>query len=127
MTPGRRQAMVDRAANETGRGGERSDMATANKHLRRAAAAGALAVAALSAPALAILGSPATTTNSAQGQCLAWFGSRDDGICLGYSNGSPTYIGTPQGGIYGPGYGNGLGITTGPLLPGQTINQGITP
>lgn len=100
-------------------------MANANKHWRRVAAAGALAVAALGVPVLAALGSSAT--NSAQGQCLAWFGSRDDGICMGYSNGTPTYIGTPQGGIYGPGYGNGLGITTGPLLPGQTFNKSITP
>jgi hypothetical protein len=48
-------------------------------------------------------------------------------VAGGYSNGTPTYIGTPQFGIYGPGYGNGLGITTGPLLPGTTINQGINP
>ena len=33
----------------------------------------------------------------------------------------------PDVGIFGPGYGNGLGVTTGPLLPGQTISQGITP
>jgi hypothetical protein len=46
---------------------------------------------------------------------------------MGYSNGNPTYIGTPALGVWGPGYGNGLGITTGPLLPGQTFNQGINP
>ena len=46
---------------------------------------------------------------------------------MGYSNGTPTYIGTPAFGVWGPGYGNGLGITTGPLLPGQTFNQGINP
>lgn len=90
----------------------------------RLAAAGALA-AAFAAPAFALLGTSATAT--AEGPCLAWFGSRDDGICMGYSSGSPTYIGTPNLGIYGPGYGNGLGITTGPLLPGQTITQGISP
>lgn len=49
----------------------------------------------------------------------------------GYSNGTPTYIGTPQGGYLGPGYGvgvpgyGGIGVTTGPLLPGQTINVPI--
>ena len=46
-----------------------------------------------------------------------------DGICLGYSNGSPTYIGTPDVGVYGPN--GGLGVYTGPLLPGQTINTPI--
>ena len=98
-------------------------MATANR--RRLAAAGALAVAALAAPVIAVLGTSATA--NAEAPCLAWFGSRDDGICMGYSNGSPTYIGTPALGIWGPGYGSGLGITTGPLLPGQTITQGISP
>jgi hypothetical protein len=122
--------MVD-AANEQGRNGERSGMATAKTHIRRIAAAGALAVAALTGPALAALGGSAT--NSATGNCLAWFGSRDDGICMGYSNGQPTYIGTPQGGWLGPGYGTGVpgsssggfGVTTGPLLPGQTFTKSV--
>ena len=102
-------------------------MAPANTSLRRVAAAGALAAAALAGPALAALGST-QATDSATGRCLAWYGSRDDGICLGYSNGSPTYIGTPSIGVWGPGYGTGqpgVGITTGPLLPGQTINVPI--
>jgi hypothetical protein len=94
--------------------------------LHRAVVAGGLAFAALTVPAVAALSAPDSTA-TATGDCLAWFGSRDDGICMGYSNGTPTYIGTPQLGIYGPGYGNGLGITTGPLLPGQTITQGLTP
>lgn len=111
-------------------------MATARTHIRRIAAAGALTLAGLAAltgPALAALGG--STTNSATGNCLAWFGSRDDGICMGYSNGQPTYIGTPQGGWLGPGYGVGLpgsasstggfGVSSGPLLPGQTINTPI--
>ena len=97
-------------------------MGTANR--MRLAAAGALA-AALVAPALAVLGTTATAT--AEGPCLAWFGSRDNGVCMGYSSGNPTYIGTPALGVWGPGYGNGLGITTGPLLPGQTITQGLSP
>jgi hypothetical protein len=101
-------------------------MATAHI-LRRTVVAGGLALAALTVPALAALGGSDTTT-TATGQCLAWFGSRGDGQCIGYSNGNPTYIGTPQGGYLGPGYGNGLpGMTTGPLLPGQTFNQGVTP
>ena len=53
--------------------------------------------------------------------CLAWFGNKEDGKCLSYSNGAPTNIGTPAFG-YGP---SGGGVYTGPLLPGTTINQGI--
>ncbi|MEI7913573.1 MAG: hypothetical protein WCH82_02375 [Mycobacteriaceae bacterium] len=96
----------------------------ASSHPIRIAAAGILAGAALVVPALAVSATPASTT--ATGQCLAWFGSRDDGQCIGYSNGSPTYIGTPNLGVFGPNYG-GLGVTSGPLLPGQTINQGLAP
>ena len=94
-------------------------MPTANNRPHRAAA-GALALAALTAlVALA-------PTASAAGDCLAWYGSRGDGICLGYSNGTPTYIGTPALGVWGPGYGNNIpGMSTGPLLPGQTINTPI--
>jgi hypothetical protein len=60
------------------------------------------------------------------GQCLAWYGNKEDGICLGTSNGTPINAGTPDFGVWGPGYGqNGIGISTGPLLPGQTINRPI--
>ncbi len=101
-------------------------MATAHT-LRRALVAGGLAFAALTVPAVAALSGPDAIT-SATGQCLAWFGSRGDGQCIGYSNGNPTYIGTPQGGYLGPGYGNGIPtMSTGPLLPGQTFNQSVTP
>lgn len=95
--------------------------------LRRAVVAGGLAFAALAVPAVAALGIPESTT-TATGQCLAWFGSRGDGQCIGYSNGNPTYIGTPQGGYLGPGYGNGLpGMSSGPLLPGQTFTKSVAP
>lgn len=95
--------------------------------LRRAVLAGGLAIAALAVPAVAALSGPDAGT-TATGNCLAWFGSRGDGQCIGYSNGNPTYIGTPQGGYLGPGYGVGLpGMSTGPLLPGQTITQSINP
>ena len=89
----------------------------------RAAAFAVLAGAAVAAP---LLSASAQVSMSATGQCLAWFGSRDDGQCIGYSNGSPTYIGTPNLGVFGPNYG-GLGVTSGPLLPGQTITQGLSP
>src|SRR5262245_34549128 len=61
---------------------------------------------------------------SAQPACLAWFGNKEDGKCLSYSNGQPVYAGTPDFGIYGPNAGSnpggGIGVSTGPLLPSQT-------
>ena len=97
----------------------------AHANTLRFAVAGALA-AAIGAAVVAALG--ATSTVTATGECLAWFGAREDGICMGYSNGNPTYIGTPSVGVWGPGYGNNIpGMSTGPLLPGQTITQGISP
>ena len=104
--------------------GERSGMAHSTARVWRLAVAVAFA-AALSAPVLATLAATGESMHSATGECLAWFGSRGDGICMGYSTGNGVNIGTPDFGIYGPGY--GYGITSGPLLPGQTINQGITP
>jgi hypothetical protein len=102
-------------------------MTSANTRARRIAAVGALAVAAAAVPALAALtdSSASTTTASPGGRCLAWFGSRGDGQCLSYSNNNVS-IGTPQIGIYGPDAGSmpggGIGVSTGPLLPGQTIS-----
>lgn len=88
---------------------------------RRIATAGALAVAAVAAPIAVAL--TAGTGSAEAAPCLAWYGNKEDGVCLGYSNGSPTNIGTPNWGTYGP---NGsLGVSTGPLLPGQTWTQGI--
>ena len=56
------------------------------------------------------------------GHGLAWFGNKDDGKCLSYSNGQPVYAGTPS---FNGGNGPDAGWSTGPLLPGTTINQGI--
>jgi hypothetical protein len=81
-----------------------------------AAAGGALAAA-----ALGVAGGAAANP----GNCLAWFGTGDNRVCMGYSSGSQTSIGTPAIGVFGSG--NGLGIVTGPLLPGQTINVPISP
>jgi hypothetical protein len=84
-----------------------------------------LIAAIVAGPLLATAVAPAA---SASGDCLAWFGSRGDGICMGYSNGSPTYVGTPNVGVYGPGgVSSGVGLVTGPLLPGQTINIPVAP
>ena len=81
------------------------------------------AMAAMAVLALVVMSLGTGSQISAEGQCLAWFGSRGDGQCMGYSNGTPTYIGTPNMGVYGP---NG-GIYSGPLMPGTTINQGLSP
>jgi hypothetical protein len=100
-------------------------MTTANTRARRIAAVGALAVAAAAVPALAELTVSTSTTTTATGTCLAWFGSRGEGQCLSYSNNNIS-VGTPQFGVYGPDAGSmpggGIGVTTGPLLPGQTIS-----
>ncbi|GAY17158.1 hypothetical protein [Mycobacterium sp. shizuoka-1] len=100
-------------------------MTTANTRARRIAAAGALAVAAAAVPALAAMTHSAAPSTTATGTCLAWFGSRGDGQCLSYSNNNVS-VGTPQLGVYGPDAGSmpggGVGVSTGPLLPGQTIS-----
>jgi hypothetical protein len=91
--------------------------------------AGAFVAAAVAVP----LYSAAVPTDNAQvtatPACLAWFGNKEDGKCLSYSNGQPVYAGTPDVGIYGPNAGSnpggGIGVSTGPLLPGTTISQGI--
>lgn len=94
--------------------------------LRRALVAGGLAIAALTVPAVVALSAPEAAT-TATGNCLAWFGSRDDGQCIGWSNGNPTFIGTPNGYMF-PGYGNNLpGMSSGPLMPGQTFTQSVSP
>ena len=97
---------------------------TASHPRVRLAVVAALGLGVIVTPLLGMAGSPEI---SATGKCLAWVGSRDDGQCIGYSNGAPTNIGTPNLGIFGPGYGNGLGVTSGPLMPGTTITQGINP
>jgi hypothetical protein len=88
---------------------------------RRAVAVGVFGVA---AGAAAIAPALISTTHTgaevtASPACLAWFGNREDGKCLSYSNGTPAQIGTPW-------VGSGQnGVITGPMLPGTTINQSI--
>lgn len=101
---------------------ERSVMTLAKNRVRRIAVVGALA-AAVALPALAALSASTTqTTDTATGNCLAWFGSRDDGQCLSYSNGQGGSIGTPGVAVGGSNTNGGLGVSTGPLMPGQTIS-----
>jgi hypothetical protein len=68
----------------------------------------------------------AVSTDSAQvtaaPACLAWFGNKEDGKCLSYSNGQPVNVGTPW---CNGGNGPDAGCSSGPLLPGTSINRGI--
>jgi hypothetical protein len=69
-----------------------------------------------------VLGLSATSTVSVQAgpACLAWFGNKEDGNCLGTSNGNGIAVGTP-----GAGFCNG-GICTSPILPGNSWNSSST-
>ncbi|MGD9622519.1 MAG: hypothetical protein AB7G47_13275 [Mycolicibacterium sp.] len=82
--------------------------------------AGAFAAAAVAVPFYTTLTSddaaPQVTAGPA---CLAWYGNKADGNCLGYSNGSGAVVGTPNVGM-GP---FGPGIYTAPLFPGTTITR----
>jgi hypothetical protein len=90
--------------------------------------AGAFVAAAVAVPLCAAAVSTDNTQVTASPACLAWFGNKEDGKCLSYSNGQPVYAGTPDLGIYGPNAGTnrgGIGVSTGPLLPSQTWTQPI--
>jgi hypothetical protein len=90
--------------------------------------AGAFVAAAMAVPLYAVAVSTDSTEVTASPACLAWFGNKDDGHCLSYSNGNGVNVGTPSFN-YCPGGGSGsqqgCGVSTGPLLPGTTFNQGI--
>ena len=95
----------------------------------RVVAAGALAVAAVAAPIAIALSSGNAAQSVAGPACLAWYGNKEDGVCLSYSNGNGVNVGTPDLGVYGPNSGSlpggGIGVSSGPLLPGQTWNVPI--
>ena len=98
----------------------------ASKKTRQVIAISAFALAAAAAPVIAAttLSTSAPENFQAGPACLAWFGNQEDGKCLSYSNGQTSSIGTPDIGIGGS-EGNGIGISTGPLLPGQTFTGGV--
>ena len=59
----------------------------------------AFAVAAAAGPAFAatMISTAAPQDYQAYpGECLAWFGNKEDGKCLSYSNGQPINAGTPD-------------------------------
>jgi hypothetical protein len=84
--------------------------------------AGAFVAAAVAVPLYAAAVSTDNTQVSATPACLAWFGNKDDGKCLSYSNGQPITAGTPW---CNGGNGPDAGCSGGPLLPGSSINRGI--
>lgn len=75
-----------------------------------------LAIAAAVFPAT--VGGPDRTN----AQCLATFGSRNDGICLDQPAGPAPAQNSPAFGV-GPTDGGGLGVSSSPLFPGQTIQM----
>jgi hypothetical protein len=91
--------------------------------------AGAFVAAAVAVPLYATAVSTDSARVTAQPACLAWFGNKDDGKCLSYSNGQPINAGTGFLGLFGPDAGanpgNGIGASTGPLLPSQSWNTPI--
>ena len=93
--------------------------------LSRAVGIGVFAVLAAVAPVYAAVSTPEPAAQ-ATGKCLAWLGARDTGKCIGYAYdgqiGPQFNFGTqntPSGG--------GFGMSTGPLLPGQTFTKSLAP
>lgn len=100
---------------------------TSTKNRARLVVAGAFAVAAVAAPfAASAFSTSASSEDLAGPACLAWFGNKEDGRCLSYSNGYPVVGGTPEW-TYGPNdNGNrGPSFSTGPMLPGVIIDRPV--
>jgi hypothetical protein len=79
--------------------------------------AGAFVAAAVAVPLYATAVSTDGARVTATPACLAWFGNKDDGKCLSYSNGQPINAGTPW---YNGGNSPNSGFSTSPLFPSQT-------
>ncbi len=75
--------------------------------------AGAFVAAAVAVPLYAAAVSTDSAQVTATPPCLAWFGNKEDGKCLSYSNGQPVFVGTPDCGIYGPDAGSNPGVASG--------------
>jgi hypothetical protein len=84
--------------------------------LRRLTIVGGLLCVAAAVPALG------GGVERVEAQCTAVFGSLNDGVCLD----QPSNPGSPSVAI-GPTDNGAPGISTGPLLPGQTINIPLAP
>lgn len=84
--------------------------------------AGAFVAAAVAVPLYAAMTTAeAGPQVNAGPECLAWFGNKEDGKCLSYSNGPIVNGGVPQIAYGTPGSGS-PGFSSGPLLPGNTWN-----
>ena len=90
--------------------------------------AGAFAAAALAVPLYAAAVSTDSAQVTAAPACLAWFGNKDDGKCLSYSNGNGVNLQSPNYG-YCPGgtpsNNRNCGVNSGPLAPSQTWTQPV--
>src|SRR3954447_6994480 len=94
---------------------------SANDRIRRFVV-GAFVAAAAAVPFYAAAMTTGAPQVTAQPACLAWFGNKEDGKCLSYSNGNGVNVAAP--GYYG-GNSPDSGFCTGPMLPGITIQRGI--
>ena len=63
---------------------------------RRFIAVGAFAVVAAAPAFVATIDHDLGARAGGRPECLAWFGNKEDGKCLSYSNGTPISVGTPQ-------------------------------
>ena len=100
-------------------------MVLTNNRARRLIVVGAFAVAAAAVPTtVAALSTDTGSSDHVVATCLAWFGSKTDGVCIAYSmssGGGPATGGVPSTSVGGRKSGN-PGLTTGPLMPGQTVS-----
>jgi hypothetical protein len=93
-------------------------VASLSTQLRKFLVIGAFSAAAVAGPALALSVTPDASVQAGPA-CLAWFGNKEDGNCLGTSTGNGATFGTPSFGLCGG------GICSGSLLPGNTWNTDI--
>jgi hypothetical protein len=87
-----------------------------------------VAAAAVAVPLYAAAVSTDSAQVTAAPACLAWFGNKDDGKCLSYSNGNGVNLQSPNYG-YCPGgtprNNRNCGVNSGPLAPSQTWTQPV--
>ncbi|WP_099025396.1 DUF7155 family protein [Mycolicibacterium palauense] len=88
----------------------------------------AVAAAAVAAPLYGALSTPGAAPAQAQGPCLAWLGSMNDGQCIAWSmaGGAESTLNGVGIGVNGPTTGN-PGVSTSPLLPGRSISIPLNP
>jgi hypothetical protein len=96
-------------------------LVSATNRIRRVVV-GAFVAAAAAVPLYAAAMTTDAPQVTAQPACLAWFGNKEDGKCLSYSNGQPVYVGTPMCSF---GTGPDAGCSSAPLLPGTSIDRSI--